>query len=88
MRTVEGTRSDAIRIYKHGTSGKDVTSLQRECGVKDMEVQYWIQQSAKGVSSALKKLPVTLTDESIVHLLNPFLTWKGNPLSRWCALSY
>lgn len=88
MRTVERTRSDVIRIYKHGTSGKDVTSLQRESGVKDMEVQYWIQQSVKGVSSALKKLPVTLTDDSIVHLLNPFLTWKGNPLNHCCALSY
>lgn len=78
LRTVNETVEEVITQYERGMKGENLTERQRESGVKDAEIMYWIEQSKETSNGTL----VELSDETRIRAeayekMNPFLKMIG-----------
>lgn len=87
MRSVSDTRKEVIAQLEEGEAGVDVTSRQRNSGVKDTEATYWIEGGKEKSVELRSDLQDMLTGEELACLpppnlrsidkINPYLNLEG-----------
>lgn len=72
------TVAEVIKQYERGIKGENLTELQRESGVKDTEIMYWIERAKENSNGT----SVESSDEGRIRSeayekMNPFLKMMG-----------
>lgn len=87
MRSVSDTRKEVIAQLEEGEAGVDITSCQRNSGIKDAEATYWIEGGKEKSIELRTDLQDMLTGEELARLpppnlssidkINPYLNLEG-----------